>query len=396
MKSRRFLALAEISNFIMIYLLILALGEVWDMIYKRPFLPILPVGILVLLLFSYFLRTLFDTRQFLLNNFFVFALLHIFPLLLIIFLPFDFIYKLFLFGVFVLLLISDLKSYFVSRGEGFTYVSIIFVLLPSVAYLFADIFDFPFAMRYFFVIGVLYVLLNYLRLFFENAYLLSVERKNNEKMPLEDMLRNDSKLVVPFVVLSFVIMVLTKIEAFDRLTLFLYLKFANFLGFLIIKITEFADYIFEKLFGDAEDVTMTITMEEIAESEGSQTIFNVISIVMFIIVLAIVVFVLIKIIISIMKSLIVKKEIKTMTIEDDGMIEIREKIVRKKSQKKENLSKIRKLYKKTIIKNIKKGYELKIYQTPRERAEDINKMMNEDIFELNALYEKERYGQVND
>ena len=390
------MALAEISNFIMIYLLILALGEVWDMIYKRPFLPILPVGILVLLLFSYFLRTLFDTRQFLLNNFFVFALLHIFPLLLIIFLPFDFIYKLFLFGVFVLLLISDLKSYFVSRGEGFTYVSIIFVLLPSVAYLFADIFDFPFAMRYFFVIGVLYVLLNYLRLFFENAYLLSVERKNNEKMPLEDMLRNDSKLVVPFVVLSFVIMVLTKIEAFDRLTLFLYLKFANFLGFLIIKITEFADYIFEKLFGDAEDVTMTITMEEIAESEGSQTIFNVISGVMFIIVLAIVVFVLIKIIISIMKSLIVKKEIKTMTIEDDGMIEIREKIVRKKSQKKENLSKIRKLYKKTIIKNIKMGYELKNYQTPRERAEDINKMMNEDIFELNALYEKERYGQVND
>lgn len=396
MKSRRFLALAEISNFIMIYLLILALGEVWDMIYKRPFLPILPVGILVLLLFSYFLRTLFDTRQFLLNNFFVFALLHILPLLLIIFLPFDFIYKLFLFGVFMLLLISDLKSYFVSRGEGFTYVTIIFVLLPSIAYLFADIFDFPFAMRYFFVIGVLYVLFNYLRLFFENAYLLSIERKNNEKMPLEDMLRNDSKLVVPFVVLSFVIMVLTKIEAFDRVTLFLYLKFANFLGFLIIKITEFADYIFEKLFGDAEDVTMTITMEEIAESEGSQTIFNVISGVMFIIVLAIVVFVLIKIIISIMKSLIVKKEIKTMTIEDDGMIEIREKIVRKKSQKKENLSKIRKLYKKTIIKNIKKGYELKNYQTPRERAEDINKMMNEDIFELNALYEKERYGQVND
>ncbi len=396
MKSRRFLALAEISNFIMIYLLILALGEVWDMIYKRPFLPILPIGIFVLLLFSYLLRTLFDTRQFLLNNFFVFALIHIFPLLLIIFLPFDFIYKLFLFGVFMLLLISDLKSYFVSRGEGFTYVTIIFVLLPSIAYLFADIFDFTFAMRYCFVIGVLYVLFNYLRLFFENAYLLSIERKNNEKMPLEDMLRNDSKLVIPFVVVSFIIMVLTKIEAFDRVTLFLYLKFANFLGFLIIKITEFADYIFEKLFGDADDVTMTITMEEIAESEGSQTIFNVISGVMFIIVLAIVVFVLVKIIISIIKSLIVKKEIKTMTIEDDSMIEIREKIVRKKSQKKENLSKIRKLYKKTIVKNIKKGYELKNYQTPRERAEDINKMMNEDIFELNALYEKERYGQVND
>jgi hypothetical protein len=111
---------------------------------------------------------------------------------------------------------------------------------------------------------------------------------------------------------------------------------------------------------------------------------------------AIVIFVLVRIIISIVKSLIVKKEIQTTTIEDEGMIEIREKIVRKKNVKKENLSKIRKQYKKAVMRNIKKGYELKKYQTPKERAEDIHKLMNEDIYELNALYEKERYGQVND
>ena len=141
---------------------------------------------------------------------------------------------------------------------------------------------------------------------------------------------------------------------------------------------------------------MRITFEEITETQESSAVFNIISGVMFFVVLAIVIFVFIKIILSIIKSVMVKKEVNTMTIEDEGVIEIREKIVRKKVQKKESLSKIRKLYKKTIIKNIKKGYELKTYQTPRERAEDINKMMSEDIFELNALYEKERYGQVKD
>ena len=396
MKSKRFLALAEISNFIMIYLLLAALGEIWDMIYKRPYLPILPVGIFVLLLFSYTIRTVFNSTKFLLNHFAVYALLHVIPLLLVLFLPFDFLYKLFLFGLFMLLLITDLKSYFETKGEGFSYISVIFVLVPAFAYLFSDIFDFPFAMRYFFVIGVLYVLFHYLRLFFENAYFLSIEKKNNDKMPLDDMLRNDSKLAVPFIVMSILIMVLTKIEAFDKVTLFLYLKFARFVGFMIEKITELADYLYDLLFGDAEDVTMRITFEEITETQESSAVFNIISGVMFFVVLAIVIFVFIKIILSIIKSVMVKKEVNTMTIEDEGVIEIREKIVRKKVQKKESLSKIRKLYKKTIIKNIKKGYELKTYQTPRERAEDINKMMSEDIFELNALYEKERYGQVND
>ena len=82
--------------------------------------------------------------------------------------------------------------------------------------------------------------------------------------------------------------------------------------------------------------------------------------------------------------------------EEEDMIEIREKIVRKRNEKKDKLSKIRRVYKKAIERNIKKGYELKKYQTPRERAEDIQELMNEDIFELNSLYEKERYGQFND
>lgn len=396
MKSRRFLVLAEISNFIMIYLLAATAGEIWDMVYKRPFSPILPVGILLMIAFSYLLRMAFNTKAFFFNIFFVYAFLHAIPLLLIIFLPFDFIYKLFLFGVFMVFLVTDMKNYFDARGEGFTYIGIIFVIVPALAYLFADVFDFTFAMKFFFVTGVLYVISYYFRLFFENAYFLSIERKKNEKMPLEEMLKNDSKLAIPFIIFSFVVMVVTKIEAFDRVTLFLYLKFARFLGFLFTKITELADYLYQLFFGDAEDVDLKLNMDELYAADNASSEFNIFSAVLFVILAAIVIFVLVRIIISIVKSLIVKKEIQTTTIEDEGMIEIREKIVRKKNVKKENLSKIRKQYKKAVMRNIKKGYELKKYQTPKERAEDIHKLMNEDIYELNALYEKERYGQVND
>ena len=102
---------------------------------------------------------------------------------------------------------------------------------------------------------------------------------------------------------------------------------------MIVKITELADYLYDLLFGDAEDVDMTFVMEEVTETEGSNAVFSIISGIMFVIVLALVLFVLIKMVISIIKSIIVKKEVKTTTIEEEGMVEIREKIVRKKNEK---------------------------------------------------------------
>ena len=96
------------------------------------------------------------------------------------------------------------------------------------------------------------------------------------------------------------------------------------------------------------------------------------------------------------KAAIEKKEARVQTFRDEDMIEIREKIVKKKKVKKDKLSKIRKQYKKTVERNMKKGYELKKYQTPRERADDIMQLMKEDISELNVLYENERYGHYYD
>lgn len=380
----------------MIVLLYISVVEIWDVMYKVPFNYVLPLGTVLMLLFSLAIRTLFGKMNSFLNNFVVYGLLHIIPLLAIIFVPIDPLQKMAFIFVFVVIFVTNMRSYFKAKGQGFEYVGVVLVLIPAVAYLIADILSLRFTMLAYFIMGVAFIILYYLRLFFSNAHLLSIERRNNDKMPFDDMLRNDSKLAIPFIVISFVIMVVAKIEKLDSVALYLYEKFADFLGFLLINVLSFIDKLLTLLLGEnTEDPVMLMEMAEEGEYV-SDPVFNIISTIIFIILAIIMVFVIVKIIISVIKSLSVSREIQTQTIEEEDMIEIREKIVRKRNEKKDKLSKIRRVYKKAIERNIKKGYELKKFQTPRERAEDIQKQMKEDIFELNALYEKERYGQFND
>lgn len=396
MKSRRYYNLAEAANFIMVILIYISVVEIWDVMYKVPFNFVLPAGTVIMLLFSLAIRMIFGKMKSFLNNFVVYAITHVLLVLGIVFVPIDPLQKMAFAFVLFIIFITNMRSYFKAQGQGFDYVGVVLVLLPAIGYLVADILSLRTTMFAYFVIGVAFVMLYYFRLFFSNAHLLSIERKNNEKMPLDDMLRNDSKLAIPFIVMSFVIMVVAKIEKLDSLALFLYDKFAAGLRFVLGYVLKFIGWLFDLLIRSDEEIPVAIMEETEVVDDAANPVFNVISIIIFVFLALVLLFVFVKIMISIIKSLSVRREIQTQTIEDEGMIEIREKIVRKRNEKKEKLSKIRRIYKKAIEKNIKKGYELKKYQTPRERAEDIQKQMNEDIFELNSLYEKERYGQFND
>ena len=396
MKSKTYYNLAEAANFIMVVLLYISVVEVWDVMYKVPFNFVLPVATFLMLVFSLFLRMVFGKMNSFMNNIFVYAFLHVIPVLAIIFVPVEPLYKMALAFVFFIIFITNMRSYNKAKGQGFEYISIILVLVPAILYLIADILSLSLTMLVFFIIGVAYVIMYYFRLFFSNAHLLSIERKNNDKMPIDDMLKNDSKLAIPFIVISFVIMIVAKIEKLDDVALSLYLKFAAVFRVVFWKFFTFVEMVFDFLFGGDPEDPLLIQDLTTSEESAENPVFNIISAVIFIVLAVALILVLVKIIVSAIKSLAVRKEVQTQTIEDEGMIEIREKIVRKRNDKKEKLSKIRRIYKKAIERNIKKGYELKKYQTPRERAEDIQELMNEDIFELNSLYEKERYGQFND
>ncbi|MBQ2183219.1 MAG: hypothetical protein II399_01160, partial [Lachnospiraceae bacterium] len=219
MKSKKYYNLAEACNFIMIVLLYISVVEIWDVMYKVPFNYVLPLGTVLMLLFSLAIRTLFGKMNSFLNNFVVYGLLHIIPLLAIIFVPIDPLQKMAFIFVFVVIFVTNMRGYFKAKGQGFEYVGVVLVLIPAVAYLIADILSLRFTMLAYFIMGVAFIILYYLRLFFSNAHLLSIERRNNDKMPFDDMLRNDSKLAIPFIVISFVIMVVAKIEKLDSVAL---------------------------------------------------------------------------------------------------------------------------------------------------------------------------------
>ena len=86
------------------------------------------------------------------------------------------------------------------------------------------------------------------------------------------------------------------------------------------------------------------------------------------------------------KSLIIKKE-RPSYYQEIETIE-HEKLFR---DKKEHLSKIRKVYRKEVRKKIKKGYMFKIYDTPRTYLNALPQEEKEKLQDLSKLYEKERY-----
>ncbi|MBO6090496.1 MAG: hypothetical protein J6P37_09360, partial [Lachnospiraceae bacterium] len=283
MKSKTYYNLAEAANFIMVVLLYISVVEVWDVMYKVPFNFVLPVGTFLMLIFSLLLRIVFGKMNSFMNNIVVYALLHAIPVAAIIFVPVEPLYKMALAFVFFIIFLTNMRSYYKAKGQGFEYISIILVVIPALLYLIADVLSLRLTMFVFFIVGVAYVILYYFRLFFSNAHLLSIERKNNEKMPVEDMLKNDSKLAIPFIVISFAIMVVAKIEKLDTWALFLYEKFTGVLRIVFWKFFTFVEMVFNYLFGGTEDdiVYVQDLMEE--ESPAANPIFNIISAVVFVI-----------------------------------------------------------------------------------------------------------------
>ena len=277
MKSRRYYNPAEAANFIMVILIYISVVEIWDVMYKIPFNFVLPAGTFMMLLFSFVLRMVFGKMKSFLNNFVVYGLLHVFLVLGIIFVPIDPLQKMAFAFVLFIIFITNMRSYFKAPGQGFEYVGVVLVLLPAIGYLVADILSLRTTMFAYFVIGVAFVMLYYFRLFFSNAHLLSIERKNNEKMPLDDMLLNDSKLAIPFIVMSFVIMVVAKIEKLDSFALFLYDKFAAGLRFVLGYVLKFIGWLFDLLIRSDEEIPVAIMEETEVVDDAANPVFNVIS-----------------------------------------------------------------------------------------------------------------------
>jgi len=389
MKNKKFFFLSEAANLIMFIVFLFSLSIIWDMANKKPVSILCGIGIVGVILFVYFLRAC-------VNNIFLFFGLHVLGMAVCVFLPIDFFDKFFLLLILLIFTFLDIGFWTYSRGDTFSYIHVAFVIAPAIGFLLSDVYHFNIHRTMFFVLGIVYFLMFYLRLLFINVHLLSIEKRTNQKMPLNDMIKNDMKLAIPFIGVSILLMIIARFDFIDKIALFIYEKFCIALRFIIIKTIEIIGIIYDFLFRDSEDIVMGTPLIAEESLSAENKVFNVISGVILFIIIGFIVILITKWIINIIKTMVIKKEVMTQTLENEDMIEIRENIVKRKKEKKLKLSKIRKLYKKTVDKNIKDGYSLQKYHTVRERSEDIKNKMHNDISKLNEIYEKERYGQRTD
>ncbi len=385
MSSKHYLAIAEISNIILNVIMWLALGWAFEIFALKQITAVPLLGILLIVVYSYLTRVY--TNKFILYLIFQFIMLAS-----VAFIPYNWMEKVLLLIVSISFFILNFAYWFANHNDGFTYVAIGFALLPAAGYLYADIMHIRAAMTLYFVLGVSYIILYYIRLLSINAFSLSQEKKEMDKMPFEDMIKNDSKLSVPFIVISAVLMILSRFDAIDTLALKVYLVFADLLGKAILFVLNAIDVIYNFLFGSEAVYTERVPLGNNFEEAKESPFFNTVSWVIFFLIGALLIFLMIKTLISVIKSIVMKRELASQTIKDeDGMIETREKIVKVKKKHDDKLSKIRKKYKRTIEKKAKAGYKIDKSHTPFERANDIKTKLNDDIFELNQMYEKERY-----
>ena len=382
MKNRAGHFISECANLIMvsvIYLTVVVFSEIW--ITKEFKLLSLPI-LCALILFSYFSRVK-------VANFIVYALSHIIIGVGLFFLPKS-LGRTELILAFAVIFVMDMAYWIKKKSGGFAYPAIGFVLLNALAYLYADIKKNGPAMLFFFVLGMLYFVLYYVRLFFKNAVKLAKEGEEDEKMPYGEMLKNGGRFAIPFVIITVLIMALAKVDAFDRYTI-AFLELLGKLAGKVIKLIVIVLSWIESLFAGSTEEDYSAVRELLEGIDQTGPVYRIITAVFATAIIFLLFFMLAKGIIAIIKKIQLHRTFKETVIEKEDMVEIRCRIPKEERAKCEKLRGVRKIYKRTVEKAVKKGYPLKRNQTPRERATDFLEKRKEDITDLSFRYETVRY-----
>ena len=203
------------------------------------------------------------------------------------------------------------------------------------------------------------------------------------------MLKNSAVAAFPFVILSILLMIFIRIDALDSVALAVYefvVKIVVFAAKIVLRAMEFFAGL---LFGGSTEETIR-EIGEMTDGEPGM-VLKILSAIVYWSSVAVLLYLFVRLVISIIEWIPMKKSLTPEVIEESDMVEIRERIVKPKNEKEEKLSTVRRRYKTTVEKAAKKGYEIKRYHTPKERAKDLLLQKNEDISEISSLYETERY-----
>lgn len=385
MKTKGFYLLSELTNIVMIYVFILSIPETIFLLIDLKTDITLALSIALLIGGTYFIRTK-------INNFILYLVSYVAIAAGCLLVPMQVGNFAFLLILEIVFLIINLWYFFSRRYYGLAYITMYCVVLFAIEFIIADINGNQKVMDIIFTLGIIYFLMNYLRMFFNNVHIFSREKLKNEKMPYSEMVRNDSKLAIPFMVGSVLVMILLKIDFLDTWFAKFYMKAIVYVRKGIIYFVDFMDWLFNRLFKSV-DVKITPPTEYGDVVRQPSAFENIFSVVFVVLLSLFIIYLIIRFIFKFFKN-VGSKEFETeKTVDEIGMVEIREHIKRTKI-KKEKLSPIRKQYKQTIEKLSKKGYQIFDNHTPDERAKHVQKEVNGDIYSLTDKYKKERYSKT--
>lgn len=385
MKSKTIFYISEIANLIMIYVIIMAVSTFALMMINERIDVWQAISVLLLVFGIYVIRIKCKNIILYIISYLVLCV----PVLLISLKSSN--YGMVLIYELVFLMINmwwfATKLYY-----GCAYISVYVVALFAILFIAADVKGNKPAMDLFFVYGIVFFFMNYLRLFFTNVNLFSREKERNVKMPYSEMVRNDSKLAFPFILGSILMMALLKVDFLDTWFGKAYMKLIVYVRYGLVYIIETLDMLFKKLFRHVPVEPMHFDFGETTYQASSfENILS--SIIMFILTIAVIGLIVV-LIVKFFNSFSKREFHSEQNIDEIGMVEIRERIQRKKV-KKEKLSSIRKQYKQTVEKCAKKGCTIYRTHTPEERKVHIKSEIKQDISELTAKYVKERYSKGN-
>lgn len=384
MSVKKYYYLSEIFNSIMIFVFILSLEWVARLTIKSYPTVLSACLLFAVILYSFLIRL---TRLHLI----VYTIIHLITFCIYLFIPLPFEEKViagFLFLVFAAL---NIRHKALDSEEGFADIPIFFVVVPVIGYVVTEILDLTRLSTLFFILGMIYFIAFYLRLFFTGAFLIAVEKEKDDKMPYRDIIKSGSRMAFIFIVISAVVMILVKVDALDPILIQASLYCIKGITWVIYGII-YAYLLLMNLIGESSNgLGAENAINQFMYEKKSNLLVDVISAVVYVLALAFIIFLLVKIVISIIKFFLMKREHAGLEVEVNDMVEVRENIKIERTRNNEKLGKIRKKYKKYVEKKAKKGYELKLFHTPREREEDMRNKYNEDMHELNVLYEKARY-----
>ena len=384
MSVKKYYYLSEIFNSIMIFVFILSLEWVARLTIKSYPTVLSACLLFAVILYSFLIRL---TRLHLI----VYTIIHLITFGIYLFIPLPFEEKVIAGFLFLVFSALNIRHKALDSEEGFADIPIFFVVVPVIGYVVTEILDLTKLSTLFFILGMIYFVAFYLRLFFTGAFLIAVEKEKDDKMPYRDIIKSGSRMAFIFIVISAVVMILVKVDALDPILIQASLYCIKGITWVIYGII-YAYLLLMNFIGQSSDGVGTDNlMNQFMYEKKSNPVVDVISAVVYVLALAFIIFLFVKIVISIIKFFLMKREHAGLEVEVNDMVEVRENIKIERTRNNEKLGKIRKKYKKYVEKKAKKGYELKLFHTPREREEDMRNKYNEDMHELNVLYEKARY-----